>query len=165
LLVTENKGSAEAMVVQLQAKVSDQAAVIAYLERKLAEVSPRTVPGPLKVAPALPPVSTVARGIPGLAAQILRSEPRHMVVSELQERMRFHGLSVKRASISRSLSRDDRFTAYPDGWGFTVLPEGSLVGTTTNRSAAGVNPAWEGLSFLPGYPLNLPPERKEIGHE
>jgi hypothetical protein len=149
----------------LRAQIAAQRAVIAYLEEKLTRRSPTVIPGPLKVRPASTPVSTASRGIPGLAAQILRSEPRHMVVSELQERMRFHGLSVKRASISRSLSRDDRFTAYPDGWGFTVLPEGSLVGTTTNRSAADVHPAWEGLSLHPGYPLNLPPERKEIGHE
>ena len=126
----------------LRAQIAAQRAVIAYLEEKLTQGSPAVIPGPLKVRPASTPVSTASRGIPGLAAQILRSEPRHMVVSELQERMRLHGLEVKRASISRSLSRDDRFTAYPDGWGFTVLPEGSLVGTTTNSSRAELHSSW-----------------------
>jgi hypothetical protein len=161
----ENNGSIEAELARLQARLADQAAVIAYLEQKLADrdLDQRAVPGPLKVSPGSVHISIVARGIPGLAAQILRSEPRRMGVSELQERMRFHGLSVKRASISRSLSRDDRFTAYPDGWGLTVVAGAALVNNTTNGNHLHAGPAWELMS--PTYPMNLPPQREADGHE
>jgi hypothetical protein len=132
----------------LRAKVAEQAAVITYLETKLAQQATapriRLVEAPARAVPTFAPPSTAARGIPGLAVQVLRNEPRHMTVSELQERMRLLGLDVKRSSISRSLSRDDRFTAYPDGWGFTVPPASGdvLVNTTTNGSHIQQTPPW-----------------------
>src|ERR1035437_8337327 len=136
-----NKSSAEAEVVQLRAKVEAQARGIAYLEERLAAIRFKAV-HPIPEPPrAYVPVSA-ARIIPDAARQILQGEPRHMPLEELVGRVHGRGLDVKRASVSRSLSRDQRFKSYADGWGFTVSPALSLEGTSTNGSRVELHSSW-----------------------
>jgi hypothetical protein len=136
------------------------AAAISALEATAPREAPRVTIAPPGSVPSF------ARGIPAIVAEILSREPRHMFVDELSQRLKAQNVEVKRASISRTLSRDSRFTRYRDGWGFTVAPGASMEGASTaNGNHVEVRQMWELMSPKPPYPLSLPPERKEIGHE
>jgi hypothetical protein len=90
-------------------------------------------------------VPRIARSIPREVEAIFRAEPRHLFVDEIWDRLRARGYTVKRASIPRTLSRDDQFARYRDGWGLRVLPGDygeHMVGTTTNPNHDPLSRPW-----------------------